>query len=278
MVLTSWQRRACSYVLKMHTLVRSKLTAMKLKLVLTVLLFQSLLIAKAQRAEPDHEKVKGGELTIQPITHATLVLSYNKNNIFVDPTGGADAFKGLDAPAMILITDIHGDHLDTLTLKAVNTADAVLVVPQAVADKLPATISKQKIIVLKNGDETTQHSISITAIPMYNLPETADAFHTKGRGNGYVLNIGGKNIYISGDTEDIPEMRALKNIDIAFVCMNLPYTMPVEQAAQGVLAFKPKVVYPYHYRGQDVNTFKNLVNAGDKNIEVRLRDWYPAAK
>ena len=124
----------------------------------------------------------------------------------------------------------------------------------------------------------TQLGIGITAIPMYNLPETPDAFHTKGRGNGYVLTIGGKNIYISGDTEDIPEMRALKNIDIAFVCMNLPYTMPPDQAAQGVLAFKPKIVYPYHYRGQDVNIFKNLVNTGDKNIEVRLRNWYPSAQ
>lgn len=109
---------------------------------------------------------------------------------------------------------------------------------------------------------------------MYNLPESPTAFHTRGRGNGYVLTIGGKKIYISGDTSDIPEMRSLKGIDIAFVCMNLPYTMDVKTAAGGVLAFKPKIVYPYHYRGQDVNEFKKLVNAGDKNIEVRLRDWY----
>jgi len=237
------------------------------------------MFAKAQRPEPDHEKVKGGELTIQPITHATLVLTYNKKNIYIDPTGGADAFKGLlGTPDLILITDIHGDHLDTATIQAINTADAILVVPQAVAEKLPATIDKQKVVILKNGDKTMQQNISIAAIPMYNLPEAPDAFHTKGRGNGYILNIGGKNIYISGDTEDIPEMRALKNIDIAFVCMNLPYTMDVRQAAQGVLAFKPKIVYPYHYRGQDVNTFKTLVNAENKNIEVRLRNWYPAAK
>jgi L-ascorbate metabolism protein UlaG (beta-lactamase superfamily) len=102
--------------------------------------------------------------------------------------------------------------------------------------------------------------------------------HTKGRGNGYVLTIGKKNIYISGDTEDIPEMRALKNIDVAFVCMNLPYTMDVNQASEGVLAFKPKVVYPYHYRGQDVNVFKTLVDKGNKNIEVRLLNWYPSSK
>ena len=111
---------------------------------------------------------------------------------------------------------------------------------------------------------------------MYNLPEAATAMHTKGRGNGYVLTIGGKNVYISGDTADIPEMRNLKNIDVAFVCMNLPYTMDVKEAAQAVLAFKPKAVYPYHYRGQDTNVFKSLVNAGDKAIDVRLRNWYPA--
>lgn len=251
---------------------------MKLKLALAFLFSVTMMFTKAQRPEPDHEKVKGGELTIQPITHATLVLGYHNKNIYIDPTGGADAFKGLAAPDMLLITDIHGDHFDPKTIEAINTNKATLVVPQAVADKLPATLNKQKLVILKNGDKTMQQGISITAVPMYNLPEAPDAFHTKGRGNGYILTIGGKNIYISGDTEDIPEMRALKNIDIAFVCMNLPYTMDVNQAAQGVLAFKPKVVYPYHYRGQDVNTFKTLVNAGDKNIEIRLRNWYPTAK
>jgi L-ascorbate metabolism protein UlaG (beta-lactamase superfamily) len=248
---------------------------MKLRLTLSILLSLIVLFAHAQRAEPDHEKVKGGELTIQPIVHATLVLTYNGKNIYIDPTGGADAFKGLAAPDMILITDIHGDHLDPKTIDAINTAHAMLVVPQAVADKLPATTDKQKLVILKNGDNTTQLGIGIKAIPMYNLPESPTAFHTKGRGNGYVLAIGGKNIYISGDTADIPEMKALTNIDIAFVCMNLPYTMDVNTAAQAVLAFKPKVIYPYHYRGQDVNQFKILVNAGDKNIDVRLRNWYP---
>ncbi len=240
--------------------------------------FLLVMFAQAQLAAPDVIKVKGGELTIQPITHATLVLGYHKKNIYIDPTGGADAFKGLAAPDLIVVTDIHGDHFDPKTIEAINTANAVLVVPQAVADKFPATANKQKLVVLKNGDKTKQGEISIAAIPMYNLPEAPDAFHTKGRGNGYILSIGGKNIYISGDTEDIPEMRALKNIDIAFVCMNLPYTMDVNQAAQGVLAFNPKVVYPYHYRGQDVNTFKTGVNAGNKNIDVRLRNWYAAAK
>ena len=251
---------------------------MKFKLAFAIFLCITVLSAQAQLPAADHEKVAGGELTIQPITHATLVLGYNNKNFYIDPTGGADAFKGLAAPNLILVTDIHGDHFDPKTIEAINTASATLIVPQAVADKLPATFDKQKLVILKNGDKTEQAGISITAVPMYNLPEAPDAFHTKGRGNGYVLTIGGKNVYISGDTEDIPEMRNLKNIDFAFVCMNLPYTMDVAQAAPGVLAFKPKVVYPYHYRGQDVNTFKTLINTVDKNIDVRLRNWYPAAK
>jgi L-ascorbate metabolism protein UlaG (beta-lactamase superfamily) len=139
--------------------------------------------------------------------------------------------------------------------------------------------NKDHVVVLSNGSTTKQLGISISAIPMYNLPESPTAMHTKGRGNGYILHIGGKNIYISGDTQAIPEMRSLKNIDVAFVCMNLPYTMDVKEAASGVLAFKPKVVYPYHYRGKgglsDVNEFKRLVNAGNPAIEVRLRNWYP---
>jgi L-ascorbate metabolism protein UlaG (beta-lactamase superfamily) len=251
---------------------------MKNKVVLTIFICFGLVCAHAQIPVADYIKVKGGDLKIQPIAHATMVLTHNNKNIYVDPTGGADAFKGLAAPDLIVITDIHGDHFDIKTIDAINTNKATLVVPQAVADKLPATTDKRKIVILKNGDKTKQQGINIRALPMYNLPEEPNAMHTKGRGNGYVLTIGKKNIYISGDTEDIPEMRALKNIDVAFVCMNLPYTMDVNQASEGVLAFKPKVVYPYHYRGQDVNVFKTLVDKGNKNIEVRLLNWYPSSK
>jgi L-ascorbate metabolism protein UlaG (beta-lactamase superfamily) len=216
-----------------------------------------------------------GTLTITPVQHASLAFTIGHTTIYADPAGGAN-FSGVSAPDLILITDIHGDHFDTASIIKVKTPKTILVVPQAVADLLPPAL-KAKAVVLHNGDHTTQAGIAITAIPMYNTG--ANPRHTKGRGNGYVLNIGGKNLYLSGDTEGIPEMRALKNIDVAFVCMNLPYTMDVKQAAEAVLAFKPKIVYPYHYRGQnglsDVNQFKELVNAGDKNIEVRLRNWYP---
>lgn len=252
---------------------------MKLKLALILLLSTAISAIQAQMISPDKEKVKGGELIIQPIMHATFMMSYQKKNIAVDPTGGAEAFKGLAAPDIILITDIHGDHFDLKTIEAINTKNATIVLPQAVADLLPATMDKKKLVILNNGGKTMQSGISIAAVPMYNLPDAPNAKnHTKGRGNGYILVIGGKTVYISGDTADTPEMKALKNIDIAFVCMNLPYTMDVNSAANGVLAFKPKVVYPYHYKGQDVEKFKSLVNTGDKNIEVRLRNWYPAAK
>ncbi len=233
--------------------------------------------ALAQKPEADHFATSKGDLVVQPITHATMVLTWNNINIYVDPYGGAKAFEGMKAPDYILITDIHQDHLNMETLNGIDTSKAIVIAPQAVADKLPENL-KKTCIVLKNGGITTQKEIGISAIAMYNLPEVADAMHTKGRGNGYVLNFGGKTVYISGDTEDIPEMRNLKNIDVAFVCMNLPYTMDINQAASAVLEFKPKVVYPFHYRGKDgmsdTEAFKKLVNVGDAKIDVRLRDWY----
>lgn len=233
--------------------------------------------AMAQQSTADTLQTAMGVLSINPVQHASLVLTVESLTIYADPDGGGDRYKGYSEPDIILITDIHGDHFNPATFAAVKTVKTIFVVPQAVADKLSPE-DKAKAIVLRNGEQTTQKGISITAIPMYNTPGGADARHPKGRGNGYVLNIGGKQIYLSGDTEDIPEMRALKNIDIAFVCMNLPYTMDVNHAADAVLAFKPRVVYPYHYRGQgglsDVNAFKRLVNEGNQKIEVRLRNWY----
>ena len=250
-----------------------------MKSVFLSLLFTSLFISvNAQLSAPDKIETTMGPLTVQPVQHASLILSVHGITVYADPSG-AENFKGQTAPDIILITDIHGDHFDIKTMEAVKKAGTLLVVPQVVADKLPAS-DKDHVIVLKNGDETSQSGISIRAIPMYNLPESPTAMHTKGRGNGYVLGIGGKLIYLSGDTQGIPEMRSLKNIDVAFICMNLPYTMDVKEAADAVLAFKPHIVYPYHYRGKDglsdVNAFKSLVEAGDKNIDVRLRNWYPA--
>lgn len=241
---------------------------------LTFLFLFLALAASAQERIP----AQGGDITIQPILHGTFVIEYNELTIYVDPYGGADKFAGQKPADLVLITDIHGDHHNQETLDGLDLSQATVLAPQAVAEKLPA--GKYKAIeVIGNGENTTLMDVIIKAIPMYNLPETADSRHPKGRGNGYILTLGGKQIYISGDTEDIPEMRALKNIDVAFVCMNMPYTMDVEQAASAVADFQPAVVYPFHYRGteglSDTEKFKRLVNAAAPKVDVRLRNWYP---
>ena len=144
----------------------------------------------------------------------------------------------------------------------------VILAPKAVAEKVSGCT------VISNGETKTIGDFKVEAIPMYNLKPAADGqlYHEKGRGNGYILTYGGKRFYFSGDTEGIPEMRALRNIDVAFVCMNLPYTMTPQAAAEAVRAFHPAIVYPYHYSGSDTNAFaKALAGTG---IEVRLRDWY----
>ncbi|NNC69276.1 MAG: MBL fold metallo-hydrolase [Flavobacteriaceae bacterium] len=242
-----------------------------------LLIFLFTIVGYAQRPEPDVIKSEEGDITIHPILHGTLVLEWNGKTIYVDPYGGVERFKGLPNPDLILITDIHGDHTNLETLQAIDTKNAKFIVPQAVADKLKSIYEKQ-LIVIKNGGIHVENNIFINALPMYNLPEDRNSRHPRGRGNGYFINLGGKGIYISGDTEDIQEMRDQRGIDIAFVCMNLPYTMDINQAASAVLDFKPKIVYPYHYRGKpdmsDTKEFKDLVNSKNSAIEVRLRDWY----
>lgn len=218
-----------------------------------------------------------GTIIIQPVFHGALVLKLGNKTIYVDPYNGINAYKGLPIPDFILITDIHQDHLDTATINAINISNAKFIVPQAVADKLHPRFN-DKLTILNNGNSMAEFGISITAIPMYDLPESPNARHTKGRGNGYILEYAGKRIYISGDTDDIPEMLGLKNIDIAFVCMNQPFTMTIQQAASAVLAFKPKIIYPYHYRDMngfsDIDGFKKIILQNNSNIDVRLRNWY----
>lgn len=210
----------------------------------------------------------GGDITITPLNHATFQITWNNHVILVDPTGQAN-YAGLTAPDIILVTDIHGDHLDPGTITKVRKASTKVVAPSAAAAKL------EQPIVIANGETKTVDTISIEAVPMYNLtrgPSAGQLFHDKGRGNGYVVTLGGKRIYIAGDTEGVPEMRALKNIDVAFVPMNLPYTMTEVEAADAVKAFAPKIVYPYHYRGSDPAAFAKAVGTG--KTDVRLRDWY----
>jgi L-ascorbate metabolism protein UlaG (beta-lactamase superfamily) len=217
-------------------------------------------------------------LKIIPVSHATAVLTFNNEVVYLDPTGGAEAFSNFQKPTYIVITDIHGDHMDLKTLAALDLKETKIIAPKAVADKITA-IKAQAIIVINNNEEKSYNTFNLAAIPMYNLRREALKFHSKGRGNGYVFTINEERIYFSGDTEDIPEMRALKNIDKAFVCMNLPYTMVVESAADAVLDFKPKQVFPYHYRGtkglSDVARFKEIINKKNPAIEVIQWNWYP---
>jgi L-ascorbate metabolism protein UlaG (beta-lactamase superfamily) len=215
---------------------------------------------------------------VHPVSHATAVITWGDQTIYVDPVGGAEAFEGMQEPSLVLITDIHQDHLDLKTLNALELGSKKIVAPEAVKAELPDSLAKN-ILVMNNGENININGLSIRAIPMYNLREEAKQFHPKGRGNGYVIEKNRKRLYIAGDTEDIPEMRKLKNIDIALIPMNLPYTMPVEAAADAVIEFAPKTVYPYHFRGKDgksdVDKFKSLVNKADKKIEVVLGNWYP---
>ena len=243
-----------------------------------ILLYLLLQVSLVNAQNEDSQDSETNTIEIIPIEHATAVLKWNSITIYIDPIGGKEAFQSVGLPDLILITDIHGDHFSLKTLEELNTQKAKIVVPQAVADQMPDSFTPQ-IDVLDNGSSKERYGIQVEAIPMYNLREEALKFHPKGRGNGYVLNMGGQRIYFSGDTEDIPEMRSLQNIDKAFVCMNLPYTMTVESAADAVLEFSPKEVYPYHYRGRptvsDVDKFESIIESKSKNITVVRLDWYP---
>jgi L-ascorbate metabolism protein UlaG (beta-lactamase superfamily) len=211
---------------------------------------------------------KDGTVKITPIRHASLMIEAGGQVVHVDPWSQGN-YSGLPQADVILITDTHGDHMDRVMIAKLKKPGTVIVGPEAVAKAVGSAT------VIRNGEAKTIGKWTFEAIAMYNLergPSEGKLFHDKGHGNGYVVTYGGERFYISGDTEGVPEMRALKNIDVAFVCMNLPYTMPPEEAADAVKAFQPKVVYPYHCRGSDLSKFEKAL-AGT-NIDVRIRDWY----
>jgi L-ascorbate metabolism protein UlaG (beta-lactamase superfamily) len=262
---------------------------MKTPLLYVALSFMA--VTGCKQADSSKEEAKNEDLAvtatkvtpafeITPISHATSVFTIDSTVFYTDPVGGAEVFEGQPSPDMILVTDIHGDHFNLETLEAVTTPQTQIVVPQAVADKIEGALTSQ-LVILNNEETKTLSGFNIEGIAMYNQGDEDKVYHTKGRCNGYVIEKGELRVYFSGDTEAVPEMRALKNIDKAFVCMNLPYTMDVEAAADGVLAFEPSEVYPYHYRGQgglsDVEKFKALVNAGNSEIKVKQLNWYPTA-
>ena len=220
-------------------------------------------------AEPQVFSTSAGPVKITPLYHASTLIEAGGKTIYLDPAKPAK-FAGLPKADLILITDIHGDHMDPDSMKAISKADTEVLAAPAVVE----TVTSAKPIA--NGETRTWQDWTIEAIPAYNLkrgPAPGKLFHDKGRGNGYVLTYGGKRFYFSGDTELVPEMRALQNIDVAFVCMNLPYTMPPEEAADAVKAFHPKIVSPCHYRGSDLAVFQKALEG--TGIEVRLLNWYP---
>lgn len=217
----------------------------------------------------------GGDIKVHPVSHASFVMETPVGAIFVDPVGDAAAYADFPKPDLILVTHQHGDHFKAETLAALVKQDTQIITNPAVHDMLPADL-KAKASQIANGESASFRDLGIDAIPAYNTTEGRLKFHPKGRDNGYVLGFEGFRVYISGDTEDVPEMRGLKDIDLAFVCMNLPFTMDVEAAASAVAEFKPKFVYPYHYRGRDGGTqdpkaFAQLV--GDA-VKVKMGGWY----
>ncbi len=235
------------------------------------ILTPQLLLAQANKS--DVYETVAGPLSVHPVSHASLVLNTPGAVIYVDPVGGAEKYASLPPADLIMITHEHGDHLNVDTLAALLGDETQLVTNPAVLAQLPAEY-KERAQAIGNGDSTTVGDISIDAIGAYNLTEDRLKYHPKGRDNGYVMGINSKRVYIAGDTEAVPEMRALQAIDIAFVPMNNPYTMEVDQAADGVLEFAPKVVYPYHHKGSDIDVFEELVNKGGKDIKVLQRSWY----
>jgi L-ascorbate metabolism protein UlaG (beta-lactamase superfamily) len=211
---------------------------------------------------------EAGPVTITPIYHAAAMIQAAGERIYIDPAKPAK-IDGMPPGDLILVTDIHGDHMDPADVTALSKPGTTVIAPAAVQK----TITTARVLAI--GRTTTWHDWKITAVPMYNLTHMQPSgapFHEKGRGNGYVLSYGGKNFYFAGDTEGTPEMRALKDIDVAFIPMNLPYTMTPEEAADAVKAFHPKVAIPYHYKGQDTTKFRDALKG--TGIEVRLLNWY----
>ena len=211
------------------------------------------------------------EVKVTALRHATFVLEFGDQTIIVDPVDGLD-YTFLSEPTAILITDVHPDHWHMETVAMLMGTGTKVVAPEAVADSWGGIDT-----VLEHGEFADAEGILIEAVPMYNIergPRKDELYHPEGRGNGYVVNIGFERVYIAGDTECIPEMQELEDITMAFIPMNLPYTMPPSEAAECVKTFMPRVVYPYHYRGSDLDVFTYRLE-DTPEIEVRLLEWYP---
>jgi len=242
----------------------------------------SIAVAAEEKAlSGDRVATDKGDLVIHPVQHASFVMQWNGKTVYSDPVGGGKLYTNLPKPDLVLVTHMHGDHFDPATLAAIVPAggQTAIIVPATVAEKIPEALrGKTRVKVLANGEKTEIEGIGVEAVPAYNVTPRRERFHPKGRDNGYVVTMGGKKIYIAGDTEDTDEMRALKGIDVAFLPMNQPYTMTVAKAADAIRQFVPKIVYPYHYRSgdgakADMAELKGLVGE-NSGVEIRSRDWY----
>ncbi len=221
----------------------------------------------AEAFETDVVKTSGGDLAITFIGHGTLMFSFGGKTVHVDPWTRLADYTKLPKGDIVLLTHDHPDHLDRSALELVSGEKTVLILTRTCrARGLRGT-------VMNNGDTTTVSGIGVEAVPAYNLvgkrPD-GRPFHSRGSGNGYVIAFGGTRVYVAGDTENTPEMKRLRRIDIAFLPMNLPYTMTPEMVADAALAFRPKILYPYHFGETDASRLVEILKA-DPAIEVRVR-------
>ncbi|HRD01076.1 MAG TPA: MBL fold metallo-hydrolase [Candidatus Saccharicenans sp.] len=236
-------------------------------LTFSLLLGLAPLLAFGQKLEEDIIKTSAGDLKITFIGHASLMFTFGDKIIHVDPVTDEGNYKQLPQADLILITHDHYDHLDSEALKILKKDSTMIVGPANCQSKAP------DLKVMKNGDRLNLLGLDVEAVPAYNLVHKrpdGQPFHPRGTGNGYVITFGDKRVYVAGDTENIPEMKNLQNIDIAFLPMNLPYTMTPEMVAEAARWIKPKVLYPYHYGDTDTSRLVNLLK-NTPEIEVRIR-------
>jgi L-ascorbate metabolism protein UlaG (beta-lactamase superfamily) len=217
--------------------------------------------------ETDIIPTSAGDLSITFLGHASLLLVFNGKNIYIDPYGQTADYSRLPKADMVIATHEHHDHLDMQALAAIRTPSTTLVLNPAGASQIGAGIA------MRNGDIKTVDGLQIEAVPAYNIlhkREDGQPFHPKGVGNGYILTFGKTRIYLAGDTENISEMKNLQNIDVAFLPMNLPYTMTPEMVADAAKIIKPRILYPYHYGNTKVSDLAELLKS-EKSIEIRIR-------
>ena len=237
----------------------------------SMMILSAALVGKTQNNKPfksfeqDSFETTKGKLTITFVGHASLMLEAGNTIIHVDPTMAQANYALFPKGDLILITHEHDDHLDKAAIELIKKPDTKIVASKSCMDRF------SQAIILNNGEEKIIGDFDIKTVPAYNIVNTRNGtpFHPKGNGNGYVITYGGKTIYIAGDTENIPEMADLKNIDIAFLPMNLPYTMTPQMVADGARSFMPKILYPYHTGETNVQLLVDLLK--NSGMEVRVR-------